>query len=262
MSKVYFSPYYTFSDVKDKTTFNDIANVTFLDPVPYISHLVKVRGKDDVFLKCPAVIEYLKNCFVILSPFDIELEFDHTRVRIVNPSQIDNPDLFKFISGYKINRTLEQPAGALPLLSLSPMYTFYSVDDVQLEILPPILFNTASKYNIVPGKLDINKWIRPLDWTFEIFNPNENLIIKRKDPLFVIRFTNTDNSKIKLERSFSNKDLFEFSRATSLSRTLVPNLSLKERYAMAASYVKSFLKKHHPKEFKEKEKKCPFNHER
>lgn len=264
MTNIYFSPYYTKYDSKTlkNNELNDIANVTFLDPVPYIPYMIKTRGKEDVFIKCPAVTEHMRNCYVILAPFDLEIEFDNTRLRVVTPSLSTNSGAYNFINGYKVNRTLEQPKGSLPLLSLPPMYTFYSLDNVQIELLPPLMFSTAAKFNVLPGKFNINKWIRPVDWTFEVFNPSQNLIIKRKDPLFVIRFITENNSKVELERVFCTDDLYNISKCTAISRNLVPNLSLKERYNMATSYIRSFFKKHHHEELKQKEKKCPMDIER
>lgn len=264
MTKIYFSPYFTkygTTEIKNNE-LNSIANVAFLDPVPYIPFLIKSRGKEDVFLKCPAFTEHMKNCFVVLAPFDLEIEFDKTRIRFITPSLTDNPRAYTFLNSYKINRTLDQPKGSRPLISLSPIYTFYSLSNVELELLPPMMFNTAEKFNILPGKFNISKWIRPVDWTFEIFDSTKNLVIKRNDPLFVIRFNTENNSKVELERVFSADDLYDISRATSFSRNTIPNLSLKDRYNMASSYIKSFFKKHHYEELKQIEKKCPIKVER
>lgn len=230
----------------------------FNDPEPYIPFLVKMRGKDDVFVKCPGFTDYFKQAYIISSPFDIEISFSKGSAypEFIQPNVRNNPDLFRVYSNFLINRTLEQPKGAKPLLSLPPSYLFYSNESVMMEMLPPFMMPNSYKFLNVPGEYNIGKWIRPIDFTIEINNPNENLIIKKGEPLFVVKFTASDGSKVKLERIIEDKELVNVVKSVAATKQLLPKQGLAERYRSAEQYLKAYFKRIGI--YKEKKSKCPF----
>lgn len=229
------------------------------DPEPFITFMVKQRGKDDVFTKCPGFAEYLKHAYVITAPFDVEISFSKglTSPEFIQPNVRSNPDLYRVYSTFLVNRTLEQPKGANPLLSIPPAYTFYSNESVMMEMLPPFMFKSGSKFLTVPGTYDIGKWIRPIDFTVEINNPEENFIIKKGEPLFVVRFVATDGSRIELERIIEDKDLINVVKSIAATKNLAPKQGLPERYRSAEQYIKAYFKKIGILKDKKKSK-CPF----
>ena len=230
----------------------------FNDPEPFIPFLVKTRGKDDVFVRCPGFTEFFKGAYVITAPFDMEISFNKGNAypEFITPNVRSNPDLFRVYSTFLINRTLEQPKDSKPLLSLPPSYTFFSNESVMMEMLPPFMMPNSSKFLTVPGVYDIGKWIRPIDFTVEVNNPGENFIIKKGEPLFVVRFTSSDGSKVELERIIEDKDLINVVKSIAATKQLLPKQGLAERYRSAEQYLKAYFKKIGI--YKEKKSKCPF----
>lgn len=261
MATVYYTPTHQGIYVNPvNPTYTEPSGLYLLnnDPEPFLSFLIRNRGKDDVFVKCPGFTDYLKQAYVITSPFDIEISFSKglNTPEFIQPNAKTNPDLFRCYSTFLINRTLEQPKGSNPLLSLPPAYTFYSNESVMMEMLPPFMFKSASKFLNVPGTYDIGKWIRPIDFTVEINNPEENFIIKKGEPLFVVRFIAADGSRVELERIIEDRDLINVVKSIAATKNLAPKQGLAERYRSAEKYLKAYFKKIGI--LKEKKSKCPF----
>lgn len=221
---------------------------------PYVQFLVENRGKDDSFLSCPAFLDYYKNTFVICSPVDFELKFVDKEITFVKPLVNESQQLFNHLIETTFNRTKEQPVGSKPLISMGPMYFFFSPDDTMVELLPPNLLSTSGLFSITSGTFNINKWLRPIDWTFEVIDPSKNFTIKRGDPLFLVKFITKNNSKVSLVRVDEDDDIEIVIKSISKVNDFFKKLTLQERYDMASEYVKLFLKKKNLKK-----SKCPFN---
>lgn len=261
MATVYYTPTHTnfhVSPVNPMYTESSPAYILFNDPEPFLTYFTKVRGKDDVFLKCPGFTEYVKHAYIITAPCNIELQFNGTNVDIIQPSSKDAPELYRMFATHLVNRTAEQPPGSKPLISIPPCYNFYSDESVIMEMLPAFMINSAAKHLIVPGAFDIGKWIRPIDFTFENLESEGKILFRKGEALCAVRFVTGDGSKVELERIIEDRDLMNVIRSTSIMRTIAPRQSLAERYRSAEKYVKAFLQRKHPKN----KGKCPFGFKR
>ena len=254
MSTVYWTPHLN-SFIPDPIhpLYNNIRGLLLLQQElePFLKYLVEVRGKDDSFITCPAFLEFNKNMFVLRSPVDLTVTMINNKP-VFESSQKIVQDAFHLSH---INRAKEQPPGALPLLSLIPSYLMYSTDDVVIELHELYFPKPNKNFNLVPGSFNIGKWIRPLDWTFEIIDPSKPVIIKQGDPLVQVRFITKDGSKVNFERVNEDEDILSMYRACVTVKHFKPKLSLESAYKLGESFIGWFHKKHHPPQNKSK---CPF----
>ena len=51
-------------------------NILFFEPEPVLKEIAKERNNDALFLKCPAFLDYYKNCYLIKCPFDLTIQID------------------------------------------------------------------------------------------------------------------------------------------------------------------------------------------
>jgi hypothetical protein len=186
---------------------------------------------------CPAVVEFLRDVYVIRAAFDFELRLNEYKNDMLyfGPKVSSNAGVELGYSRSKL--TKDKPF----TFTSSPDYIFYSNEDVVIEVLPLMLItsNSAKNIAIVPGSFNIGKWIRPLDFTFDVLDVNTPTVIKEGDPLFCIRFRAADGKKIKLEHREVTKEIED------AADTCVNLKMFKKRLPLAASYeiVKDYIRK-------------------
>jgi hypothetical protein len=239
MTIVYWTP--------DVNEFLEL-EILFAEPESLYKHIQKTR-KNTPHIKCPAFLDFIKNTYVIKSPFDYTLRIDKFNGTI----QVDGllPEIAKT---FVLNRGgMDGVPRDIPYtLSMPPVYLFYSNDDVLIEYTHPYMETNSSISNLiaVPGTFNISKWIRGGDCTYEVKNDREIIRVKKDDPLLYIKFRPADDSKVELERVKMTEELSNAIRSCTLVKNHSKNLALKTLYKMAESFIKTLS-------FRQK-KKCPF----
>jgi hypothetical protein len=218
--------------------------LAFFDPVPVYLELVGSRNfiAEDAnnFFKCPALIGYFKNTFVIKSPTDIHLTFDSEKNWIGTKNFDQN-----FYDSFVENRCSVRADSSTPILmSLKLYYYFYSETSCLVEMLDPTMHCQPCVENmrVIPGSFDISKWFRFLQPVFEVIDPSKPLIIKRGDPLYYVRLVPKDDSKVDLVYKEFNREMFnETNKCMSLKFGL-KNLPLKTLYELGKRINKNVFK--------------------
>lgn len=199
--------------------------------------IVKNRSKTTEFLKCPAVQDFFKNVFVLRSPVDLTIVIDvDGSIRIEEQNQM-------FFDNFIINRTT--PEDNYRCLSLNFNTLFTTESDVEMEQFPAFMEENDFVQNtrIVPGKFNIGRWIRPLEFSFEINSSEEmkKIKIKRGDALCYVRFL-TDE-KVVIEQSDFTQDLYNVISACTGLKRFSPGNTLEQNYEVAKSYMKVIRRK-------------------
>ena len=208
--------------------------LTVLAPVPLLKYLLKVRAEVE-YLKCYSVLEVCKNSFVILSPYDLTISIN-AETTFLSVKEFDK-------SSY-INMC--QNRGATDrgfMMTMPPSLVFYSKEDVVAEVMPTQLIDLPKNTAFISGCFNISKWIRPVDWTFELVNGATEVKVKRGDPLFVIRFTTKNDAPVALEQVPFSAELHKVTRACTQVKCVMRKMSLNKLYDMAASYISKFHRK-------------------
>ena len=196
--------------------------------------LSSLLSKDTVYARCPAFIDYTKNTFAVLAPFDIDIKISHIDGQC-------NVDIGSFNQLFFDDFFVLRKDGTM---SFAPSLVFTSEEPVIVESLPLMMMTTelSKKVTHVVGSFDISRWIRPVEWAF-ILNEDTTLNIKRGDPLFCVRFVTPDNDIVKLERFYPDT-FFEDIHASCVQAKLVQKgMSLKKMYEMAEPFLKLWRKK-------------------
>jgi len=197
--------------------------------------VLKARPGAD-YIKCPAVVDRLKNTFAIKSPFDFAVDVDEKNNAI-------STDRFgkKFFDDHVRLRNVGN--GRPILMTLPPAYLFYAHEPVIMELqdLPIILSSASQNTKVVVGEYNIGSWVRPIDWTFELHNQSF-IKINRGDALFAVRFRPSNNRPIKLVRKDLTKDLMSKMYGCLQVKRYVNNLNLPALYEMATQYLSSIIK--------------------
>jgi hypothetical protein len=221
-----------------KVTSQPLGGLLYLPPKPWFPYLKKHR-EHAAYMKCPALVESIKNDFVVLAPFDLNATLDHE-----GHAHTDKfGQAFFDVAVYDRSDTYvpEYP----PTVSLPPRYIFFSKDDVELEVRDlPLLINESNKnFKLIGGKFNISKWHRPIDLTVEVIDKSLPITLHAEDPLFLLRFTTPDNVPVKLTRVFDDADILKNFIACASVKAFRPNLKLAKMYELAQEYISAFWDK-------------------
>ena len=149
---------------------------------------------------CPAVIEFDRRHFVIPSPIDV-----HMRLSIAANGALNVTNVLGDKSPVRqgqLNQMLvfmpqnEWRHPERPVIQMATPYLFVSDDPVYLNLFPPFLHHGGAPRPGVQlcGRFPIDVWPRHIMWAFEWHDISKDLILKRGEPWFYVRFEGGDPS--------------------------------------------------------------------
>jgi hypothetical protein len=226
---------------------------------PVFPELIKEYNVRQAHTRCPAFIDTLSNTFLLRSDINIGLRFDPVsrsldvkdNTELTTSMYIDNRDKDNYNEG---NNIFEK--GNMTF-SIKQHHIFLSEEDVEVELLPCFYHESdfTRKTQLIAGKFNINKWIRPTEVAAMVRNTSYkykqpvDISIKRGDPLMYIRFITANNKPVKLKQLTDPdkiKKYSEYSHRCVSIKNVLPGLSMQKMYDIF-------------KPFRPKVKKCPFN---
>lgn len=154
---------------------------------------------------CPAIHSGLKNIFALRSIYDYEFTVDQGRVY----STFNDEDFF--LRHVTVRDVQDK------MFSFSQRYAFFSEErDLQVTLqIPPYLDNDGfiKNYYSVPGKLNINKWFRGVDFAFYM-RDNVNTFSINYDQIFSYIEFQTDK-KIIFKKFMPSTKIFDIETSFS-----------------------------------------------
>ena len=147
--------------------------------------------------QCPSVLDFDRKHFVINCPIDVHLRvkltaggLDITNV-LADKSPIRSDALQRWIV-FQPRHEWRNPDR--PVLQLLTSYVFVSDDPAYINQYPPIFHYTGDRRPgiQISGRFPIDIWPRALMWAFEWHDMSKDLILKRGEPLFYVRFEGND----------------------------------------------------------------------
>lgn len=169
------------------------------EPKPIRQESSQALSQKSVSL-CPAVIEFDRRHFVIPSPIDLHLRTEISRDGKLNLTNVHGDTGATRSSAVKQMLTImpqhEWRHPQRPVLQLLTPYLFVSDDPVYINQFPPFLhYNPVSRPGVqLSGRFPIDIWPRNLMWAFEWHDLSKDLILKRGEPWFYVRFEGPDPS--------------------------------------------------------------------
>ena len=209
------------------------ANISYIEPENAFSFYKKTR-EDSRAMLCPSIAGYLKNCFVIRSPYEITLEYNHANKTLATDRYGDEfANGRMYVEGFENSPTI---------LHLFPQYLFLanSKKPVHIEVLP-MLFE-FNKFAVIPGTFDVAKWLRPIEFALEVYTDCK-LEIKRETPLFMVRFVTEDNDTIILEQGIQTQEVYNAFMSCYSTKLYNPKMNLTKLYKMAEGYMNIMKRK-------------------
>lgn len=190
---------------------SDKYKIAFEPPKKLIPGKDKSSNKKG-YLSCPSVRSYTEDTYVITSPYSIKLRYieneDNFEVRPVFPFTSIHDSVVKAIIHPEHPSTWRQKN--FVTIQIPSPYVFFSDDEVFMEQGQPILTETTRlNWRVIPGKIDIYSWQRPLNWAFEWDVTTGDFVIKAGEPIYTLRFfSNTKRPiSVKLKEYKMNKKL-------------------------------------------------------
>ena len=149
---------------------------------------------------CPAVVEFDRRHFVIPCPIDV-----HLRMTIAPDGRINITNVLGDKSPTRqgsLNQMLvfmpqhEWRHPERPVIQIATPYLFISDDPITINQFPPFLhYGGAPRPGVqLCGRFPIDVWPRHMMWAFEWHDIKKDLILKRGEPWFYVRFEGPDPS--------------------------------------------------------------------
>ena len=163
---------------------------------------------------CPAVIEFDRRHFVIPCPIDV-----HMRLAIGSDGTLNVSNMLGDKSPVRqgqLNQMLvfmpqnEWRHPQRPVIQVATPYLFVSDDPVTINQFPPFLhYGAAPRPGVqLCGRFPIDVWPRHIMWAFEWHDLSKDLILKRGEPWFYVRFEGGDPAaQVRLIEAEMTKDL-------------------------------------------------------
>src|SRR3954447_5150535 len=150
---------------------------------------------------CPAVLDHEARLFEVTCPIDLHLrlQFDE---RTQEPQLINaagdqsavRPKHLSQLIALVARKEWRDPNR--PVLQLVTPYLFLADEPVYMTQLPPFCHyrNPPWPGVLIGGRLPIHIWPRPMMWAFEWYDPKQDLVLRRGEPWFYLRFETEDPS--------------------------------------------------------------------
>jgi len=84
-----------------------------------------------------------------------------------------------------------------PIFQIKTPYTFVSDDPVYVTQMPPFLHYQSQPWPglVIGGRMPAHIWPRPLSWAFEWYDVEKELVLRRGQPWFSVRFETGEASQ-------------------------------------------------------------------
>jgi len=132
-------------------------------PVPILSNFVKnIKMPETRMTQCPAIHDELHNLFGIKSIYDYEFTVDTEKAEVT--SKVYDQ---AFYNRHVLLRSMKEK-----VFTFSQEFIFFTDEDslkISGDLFPFLEDNNITERCIVyPGKFDIGKWYRPLEFAFKL----------------------------------------------------------------------------------------------
>lgn len=198
---------------------------------------------------CPAVIDNEARLYEVLCPVDLTLRIgknDKGQPFLVNTDgQRSTVATKTWQSMVQILPEPSWPAPNRPLIRFNAPWRFIADEPVWMLQTPPFgHYQEKSWPGILRGtRLPIHLWPRSLSWTFEWRETGKELVLKRGEPWFYLRFEIEDpNRPVRLIEAEATPELEEYCRGLERSDSFVEDSDALLQVA-AARRPRKLLKK-------------------
>jgi len=196
---------------------NNNWNILYSNPENLYDNLIKNKSDESkTFFVCPSFKSLSKKIYFFENPIS-------THVKI-----LDNEILPISKNYINVSRRQENSLNGNSLINYALPVIIFASESVDITLTSPYFsYAPHTAYGqIVPGKVNIGKWFRPINFEFNCYS--DEFKIEEGEPLGYINF-DTDK-KIKFHRFMMDETLFGISNTNSQSSAWEKFVPLKKRY--------------------------------
>jgi hypothetical protein len=150
---------------------------------------------------CPAVLDYEARIFEVPCPFDVHLRLgrdDKGNLQLMYPRPHESTSNPQFVAKLVVaSQPSEWREPGKPVLQIKTPYRFVADEPVWINQLPPFYhYRTPPLPGVmIGGRFPIHDWPRILMWAFEWHDVSQDVVLKRGEPWFCVRFETEDPSR-------------------------------------------------------------------
>ena len=181
-------------------------------PIPILQKLFHERIPKDLageiqYNRCPAVIDELTNLYGMKSYFDYTLQF--------GKDGVTSPDYNQdFFDKHVLVRS---PKGNL-FDFLQDIFLFTEEPSLEISLLPAYLEDNSviNSTIMIPGKIDIGKYFRALNFSFHMKQNCNEFIFNRKEIYFYVKFHT--KKKLQFKQFLYTSEIYEIVRLMTAAK--------------------------------------------
>ena len=171
---------------------------------------------------CPAVLDYEARMFDVPCPIDVRLAFrkdDKGKPALINLDRDMSSVRSKHLNEMLVivnPREWRHPDR--PVLQIVTPYVFVADEQVYMTQMPPVAHYQAQPWPgiLIGGRLPIHIWPRQMMWAFEWWDTSKELVLRRGEPWFYVRFEPQDPSRpVRLVEAEMTPELREYTKGLS-----------------------------------------------
>ena len=182
---------------------------------------------------CPATVEVARNTFIVNAPFDLHFKMrsELKQIELFGPTL--PPEEFFYIRSDQHGET------DTPLMSIYSHQLLLAEDNnVNIMVTSPWFeMNTNTQFKIIPGRMNISKWWRALDFAFQLNTMDQEVIIKAGEPLFYVNFyTDNPDDVVVIKEIQLTTELRTYVRMLTDSKFFQAKCPLNKLYSLAQRF--------------------------
>jgi hypothetical protein len=200
----------------------------FIEPASLRKTLFNNRNKGNKsrqnFLKCPAVVDVVNNVFVWKSPKKTSVDLEVVDGKMKPNQRYENGDHFDWYTEHP--PTLESNL----LVTLDYHIIFFAEEEVEVLLTAPYFTEAPHLKSgaIVPGKVNVGAWFRPMNAEFNLWRNNTSISFEENED--IAYFTFLTDKKVRLQEFKMNQDLNRIAASMVASIMWMPYKPLRDRY--------------------------------
>lgn len=200
------------------------------EPEPLLKHMNYQEFFGPLVSKCPAIVDDLRNIYVIKSPVTLKLHIGRNSIKVENQE-------INFAKAF-----LGEAQGKFGIHQLGMGYLFFSEKSLVATQLPAYYESNSFVDNTfsISASFDIGQWFRPAAKPAFIFKPGTTEVyIKEGDPLLYMKFNTTEKVKLIEFDDVEFKQLQERSPewlCSNLKKQSMASVSLEKSYEYFNQY--------------------------
>ena len=196
---------------------SDQASFIWEAPRPVSRAETPVAGHAKSVAYCPSVIDHEARLYEVPCPIDLHLRFrfnekgDCVIIDVAGEKSAVRASILPQMVVVVPRPEWRHPNR--PVLQMPSPYTFLADEPVWMTQMPPFIHYRNPQWPglLIGGRLPIDVWPRPMMWAFEWFDIEQDLILKRGEPWFYVRFETPDASrKVRLVEAEMTPQLKEY----------------------------------------------------